>query len=599
MIITLDYETAWGDDYTLSKMTTEAYVRDTRFKCHGVAVKFDGRPAAWFPPSVFENEKFRAAVRSSAMLAHHAQFDGLILSHHYDLRPALWLDTLSMARIAVPHERHSLDNLSKYFGLPGKMHQHLVNTKGVWNLTPDQWTSLGVMSCDDADKTYKIFQYIKGAIPKEEFSVIDMTIRMFTEPVLELDVPKLTAYHAEVVTNKQASLDEIGLTKKDLGQDETVAAKYRELGIEPDTKVTGKGNTKYAFAKTDQFMRDMLEDEDDRVANLTAARLGIKSTIEETRSTRLIEMAQRGTACVYLRYAGAHTTRWSGGDKLNWQNFSVRKTTTIRESIKPPTGYKAVTVDSSQIQCRIVNGLAGQQDVLERFRLKQDPYVGVASQFYGRQITKADKAERQFGKVVELGCGFQMGGKRFKEVCRIGPLGGDPIHISPEEAERAVQTYRQSHPFVARFWKDCDEYLNILMSKERSQIGPLELEDGAVWLPNGVPMWYDQQSWRPDKESGKPKRWAKIRGRWTTMYGGKFTENIVQALERVFIAERAAEIKKKYPIVNIEHDGIWLIAPIDDDQCIPYCVSILSRSPEWMPELPVDAEGVEGASFGK
>lgn len=418
MIITSDYETFFSDDFTLKKLTTEAYIRDPRFKTHGLALKFDASPAQWCSPEVLWNPEFRRAFEQSAALCHHAQFDGLIYSHHYNLRPALWLDTLSMARIAVPHERHSLDNLSKFFGMQGKQHHKLTDVKGVRDPSPPQLQTLGEMSCDDADKTYKIFTQIRDFIPAEEFRVIDMTIRMFTEPCLMLDEPKMRVYHGKVVAQKQDALAELGLTKTDLGQDETVAAAYRKLGVEPDKKTTAKGNVKYAFAKTDQFMRDMLEDEDERVANLTSARLGIKSTLNETRCERLLGMTQRGgTLPVYLRYAGAHPTRWSGGDSLNWQNFPRNERDgspgEIRRSILAPPGYAIVVADESQVECRVLNWLAGQWDVIEKFRNREDPYIGIASQFYGEDVYKPKKDDprkaemekmRGTGKQLELSC---------------------------------------------------------------------------------------------------------------------------------------------------------------------------------------------------
>ena len=121
--IALDCETYYADDYTLSKMTTEAYVRDPRFETIGVGLKIgdtrEGR--LWL-----EHEEFRAfAARVDwshvGVVMHHANFDALILSHRYGVRPGFIIDTLSMARTFVPADvGGSLKRLARYFEIGEK-----------------------------------------------------------------------------------------------------------------------------------------------------------------------------------------------------------------------------------------------------------------------------------------------------------------------------------------------------------------------------------------------------------------------------------------------------------------------------------------------
>lgn len=595
MIITADAETYFDNDYNLSKMTTEAYVRDPRFKLHGYAIKIDDAPARWFtqvPEHIWQ------LIDQSPVLFHHAQFDGLIMSHHCDTRPALFLDTLSMARIAMPHHRHSLDALSKAFGLPGKQFQKLADVKGVRDPSPAQMQALGEMACDDADKTYEIFQRMKDYIPRDEFQIIDMTVRMFTEPVLRLDEPKLRVYHGQVVAQKEDTLAELGVTREDLQSADKFAAILRALGVDPPTKTSPKGNEIYAFAKTDDAMRDLLENEDDRVAAVAAARLGIKSTLNETRCERLLGMASRGPLPVYLRYAGAHTSRWSGGDKLNWQNFPRREKDgsdgQIRRSLLAPPGYKLVVGDCSQIECRVTNWLAGQWDVIERFRNKEDPYVGIASQFYGRTITKADQAERGTGKQLELSCGFGAGAETIQDTAKLG-IYGPPVHLEMADATRARDLYRSTHPYVVRAWRQGDYYLDICQAKATAQNwGPCEVADGAIWLPNGIPLWYDTQ-----RVGDEGEQWVLIRGRWHKYYGAKLFQNVVQALARVALSEAMLRIAARYRLINCTHDEVWVLAAVDDTEALPYVLSQLSHTPEWAPGLPLDAEGAEGERYSK
>jgi DNA polymerase len=608
LIITLDFETLWSDDYTLSKMTTESYIRDSRFKAHGVAIKFDDGPTTWFLPAILEVPRVRAALEQSAVLCHHAQFDGLILSYHFGIRPALWLDTLSMARIALPHDRHSLDNLSKIFGLPGKMHQNLADVKGVQFPSWQQMQALGKMSCDDADKTYYIFQQIKDQIPNDEFRVIDMTIRMFTEPVLRLDEPRMRVYHGEVVKAKTDALAELGLTKKDLGSDEIVAAKYRDLGVEPDTKVTAKGNTKFAFAKTDQFMRDMLEDEDEHVAALTAARLGVKSTLNETRCERLLSMNARGPLAVYLRYCGAHPTRWSGGDSLNWQNFPRNEKDgrpgEIRASIMAPPGHKIAVCDLSQVECRVLNWLAGQHDVVAKFANREDPYIGIASKFYGREVYKPQKDDplraemekmRGTGKQLELSCGYGAAAASIIETAKRGTY-GPPVYLTEEEGERAKNLYRSTHRAVVNMWYQTAEMaLRVLEERGHMTWGPLEIDDGAIWLPSGLPMPYDAF-----KRNEHGEVLCLIRGRWRKMWGTKLVQHVCEALARTIISQAMLRIQANgYQPRNTTHDELWVVTPLDDTNVVAYLESELRKTPTWAPGLPLDAEGTEGERYAK
>lgn len=598
MIVTLDWETYFDAEYSLSKMTTEAYVRDPRFKVHGLAIKYGAAPAGWL---AFDNTNIvqqslpylRDVLSRSAVLCHHAQFDGLILNHHFGIRPKLWLDTLSMARIALPHHRHSLDKLSQAFGLPGKQHQKLADVKGVRDPSPAQLQALGEMACDDADKTYKIFQQIKDYIPREEFAVIDMTIRMFTEPCLELDVPKLSAYHKQVVAQKADTLAKLGVSREILQSADKFADVLRSLGVEPPVKTSPKGNTIFAFAKTDEGMRELLDSDNDDVAAVAAARLGIKSTLNETRCERLLSMSSRGRLPVYLRYAGAHTSRWSGGDSLNWQNFprleADKSPGQIRGSIKAPPGYKLVVADLAQIECRMLNWLAGEQRVLDEFRAGADVYSNQASRFYGRTITKADKIERQIFKSAEVGCGYGMGAPRFEIYCK---QSGVPIDTAM--AQSAVGTYRETHPFVTRLWKNADFYLNVLRDGGYMSWGPMEVADGAIWLPNGIPLWYDKQ-----KVGEEGDRRVLIRGQWRYMYGPKLVENVVQALSRVVLSQAMVRIAPRYRPVNTTHDEVIVLAPVDDAEALPYVCSELKATPTWAPGLPLDAEGSEGERYSK
>lgn len=310
-LIVIDFETFFDkENYTLRKMTTEAYLRDPRFEVHGCGIKFPGEPARWYrklPAIDWQN---------TAIICHHAHFDAGILAFHYGIRPALIIDTLSMARAIVgTHIKANLNNLSERFGLPAKfVPYHLFEGKH-WNeLDRPVQQQVAAGCCHDVELCWDIFCRLAKQFPAEEYALVDATVRMFTEPCLVGDTDKLVGLWREEEVERNQLLDQLRVSGSDLRSDEAFAELLRDEGIEPPLKKTTAGET-YAFAKTDQFMRDLQDDDRVRVSALAAARLAQRSNIVQTRSKRLAEMSTRGPLPVYLGFCGAHTTRWGGGDK--------------------------------------------------------------------------------------------------------------------------------------------------------------------------------------------------------------------------------------------------------------------------------------------
>ena len=604
-LITLDFETYFADDYTLSKMTTEEYIRDPRFKPHLVGIKVGENPATWVPPDWLRGAEARALIKTNALLAHHAQFDGLILAHHFNLRPALWFDTLPMARLMFGTEvGGSLAKLAKHFGLPEKSVPYDL-FKGERDLPYDIMQALGAGCAHDVELTYIIFKRLLPAFPKAEWKIIDQTVRMFTEPQLRLDRPRCEAYLAEQRGSKERLLARIGATKEEMAS----SAQFKELlerqGVPCPMKPSPTDPLKEipALAKTDQGMKELLEHENETVAAMAAARLGVKSTIGETRAERLLGMDRRGPLPVYLKFAGAHTVRFSGADKVNWQNL----TPVLKKCIVAPPGHRIVTVDSSQVECRGVNWLAGQQDVLDKFAEGRDIYSENASSFYGHPVVKAKEkddpamyAKRHLGKTIELGCGYGMSAPKFQIVCRQGALGGPPILLSDDEAKGAVNLYRQTHAAVVRFWKQGDTMLEALAAGATCDWGPLKIHRQAIWLPNGTPLWYRGLK-RHQGDRGRLE-WTIDRGRGPQrIYGALVVENITQALfSGLLIREAMIRIGARYPVVLQVHDDITYLAPdAEADEALAFGLAETRRVPSWCPGIPLDAEGGHSERYDK
>jgi DNA polymerase len=498
-----------------------------------------------------------------------------------------------MARLALPHfKSYSLESLAKHFGLPSKTVPYNL-FKGVRDLPPETQRLLEEGCKHDVELTYEIFKRLLPFVSKEELQVIDLTIRMYTEPTLQLDTERMHAYLDKTIGDKEELLRKCGVSEEELASSAKFASCLRALGVEPPTKISKTtGKETLALAKTDAAFKELCDSDNPLISALCAARLGVKSTIAETRAGRMLSAASRGPLPVYLKYYGAHTGRWSGGDKMNWQNFP--RGGEIRQSILAPEGYVLCVVDLSQIECRMLNWLAGQEDVLDAFRNGRDLYCEAASRFYGRNITKTDKAQRQIFKSVELGCGYGMGATKFKDYAR---QSGSPV--SEAEAADLIKFYRHSHEMVCRFWRKCEQKLAFLSTyaKEgmKDSLGPVDFYDGKIVYPNGGYQVLHGLHKNEDNE------WHyTLRGRDQKVYGGLLAENITQALSRVLLSQAMLEIAKRYKIVMSTHDEVVYLAPESEaEEAYQFGVRVMTTNPAWCKNLPLAAEGGYARNYSK
>lgn len=650
-MITLDFETYYAADYTLSKMTTEEYVRDPRFKCHMVGLKFDTNPACYYPPEILHVQAIRDLITTQPVLCHHAHFDGLILGHHFGLRPGMWLDTLSMARLVLPHSKsHSLGKLAEAYQVGQKNLGFLTAVKGHRDLSTDQFESLGAYCAADVEMTYELFQRMKVNFPVEEFQLIDQTVRMFTQPVLWLNAPRLTLFNDAVIREKAAALAQLGITKQQIRSNETMCQVLLYLGVEPPMKPSptnptlacrctnvqdlngnwhegqepdpgcldcgGFGeidNLVPAFAKTDDGMKALLAHDDYRVQAVAEARIDAKSTLTESRCARLLSAWSRGALPVYINYAGAHTLRWSGGDKMNWQNLptvtfkdgqecvGAAQKGEIRRSVVAPDGYVIGVADAAQIECRALNTLAEQWDIVQMFSDGRDIYSEGATKFYGRVVTKADKTERWLGKRMELGCGYGIGWAKFQTQCRQGDPSGMSVILDDDTAKNAVKSYRWNHAQVTTLWKHAAVILQALYDRvENMAWGPMVVHQGRIYGPGG--SWLDYTNLFCN-DGAKRDRWYTIdrHGKHARMYGPKLVENVIQWLCRIILGAAMLRMRSRgIWIATCTHDETVAVLPeLQAQSQLAIMMEEIKRPVPWMPHLPLDAEGGFAREYSK
>jgi DNA polymerase len=621
-IVTIDFETYYDQKFSLSKMTTEAYIRDPQFEIIGVGIKVNDYPTDWYAGD--NVGKFLKSLDYSkrAILCHNTAFDGAILAWHFGINPRLWLDTLSMARpLHNLTVGGSLAALTTHYGL-GKKGDEVVQALGKHkaDFTAEELAKYGEYCINDVELTHALFNKLKVGFPSSELLVIDQTLRMYTEPVIELDVPLLEKHLEEVRTRKRMLLTDLGLTgvseealTKMLMSNEIFAKYLKNLGIDPPTKISARtGKEAWAFAKTDKGMTDLLEHPDERVQAVVTARLGTKSTIEETRTESLIGVAGRGRLPIMLNYYGAHTGRFSGGDKLNLQNLPSRGNTTIRRALKAPEGQLLVSCDSSQIEARTVAWVAGQDDLVQAFRDKRDVYSEFATEVYGRAITKDDKIERFVGKTCILGLGYGMGAEKLRRTLEIGQAGMS-VAMELYEAERIVRIYRAKNFKIVQLWQKMGNMLSHMVNGLNGSIcDAVSYSNQGILLPNKLLIKYPalRQNGSGFEYIGDARTYRKaVRDRvttgateditWTKIYGGKATENLVQALAAIVIREQMAKIGQHYHVAFQVHDEIIISTPDGKiTQAEQQLVAVMSTPPKWAHDFPLACESGHAKNYG-
>lgn len=612
-IFTVDFETYYDKEYSLSRMATEDYVEDDRFQIIMVGVKRNDEPTEVFSSkteSEYAHWLREKGVHRGAVLCHNTMFDGLILQTRLGITPPMLLDTLCMAQCLLKpyHRSITLANCLKHENSPLSKGTAVYDMIGrrLESLTHSEFQRYATYCSDDVDGEYWLFNKLKSRLPKDEYLIIDMTLRMYIEPQFVLDREILQGVYDDERTNKKKLLAAIPkhIEQSQLTSNPKFAEVLDKLGVTVPYKISPTTlKPTYAFSKNDPEWKD-LEDEyadDPTVSAILAARLGVKSTIGETRARRFLDIADKyGTLRVPLRYYGAHTGRYSGMEKINCQNLpripkESRSRNHLRYALSAPDGMVVLASDLSQIEARLNAWLSGCNALLQVFQDRGDPYCVFASKAYNRTITKADQAERFVGKTCILGLGYGMGWKKLQATLRKDGM------ITPDrEAQRYVDVYRSIYQEIPALWYRCDDIIVEMASGNSMQmIGPCLATRDRITLPNGMQITYHNLRYIDTK---KYSGWSfEFGGRPKMLWGGTMVENIVQSLARITISEQMVAIRKILglrPVLQA-HDEIVYIVPEDRaDEYQESILKIMKTPPSFAPDLPIDAEAAWGKTYG-
>ena len=617
--ITLDFETYYAQGFSLSNLTTEEYIRHENFQVIGVGIKINEEEPRWITGSHLhiKAELDKIDWQSTILLCHNTLFDGAILSFIFNIVPHIYLDTLGMARAKHGVDvGGSLKFLAPYYNLGVKGEEvHDAKGKRLEDFDKEELKQYGEYCKNDVELTYKLYNCLAQDFPANELKLIDLTIRMFTQPTLRLDDALLLDRLDEIKVEKENLLsslkerlkcDTSECVRKKLASNKQFAGLLIDFNIEPPLKISKTtGKETFALAKNDEGFIALTEHDDPFIQQLCAVRLGTKSTIEESRIERFLSIASRnkGRLPIPLKYYGAHTGRWAGSDKVNFQNLPSRdkKKKALKNAVEAPLGSVVINCDSSQIEARILVWLAGQTDVVQWYKEGRDVYCEFASTVYDRTITKADATERFVGKTCTLGLGYGTGWSKLQHTLKTSPPGAI---LDDQECQRLVKVYRKVNDRVIKLWEKCDKALkDIVFWDENSKpyyLGEhkcvLVTKEGLK-LPNGLYIKYPEL--KIEKEDGKDKFVYKSRKGYISIWGGSVVENVVQALARIIVGEQMIAINEKYKPVLTVHDAIVCIATNEDkDNAIKYISDIMSTPPQWGSDLPIACETKFGESYG-
>ena len=651
-ILTIDFETYWDSkNYTLSKLTTEEYIRHGLFHAFGMGVHEFGSdaPTQWIRGDDLPEYLSGIDWGRTAVLAHNAQFDIAILSWRYNVRPTFIFDTLSMARALRGVEvGNSLARLATAFSLPPKG-TAVYSTDGLKSISREVEKELADYCAHDVYLCEEIFKHLVAGYPTSELRLIDMTLKMYTEPVLLLDKLMLVNAIESEREAREELLARLGVTDAALASNGQFAELLRTLNVEPPTKKK-KPTTKtphpkgvnFAFAKTDAMFQAMLNGDNEDVASLCEARLKVKSTTERTRAQRFLEISQRGPLPVPLSYYGALSGRWtaSKGSAINMQN--LKRKSFLREAIMAPNGCQLVVGDLSQIEPRVLAWYADYEDMLNIFRSGVDVYAAFGSQMFNIPgMTKDSHPDlRQSAKSALLGCGFMLGWAAFAGKLLTGFLGAPPIRYNKDfarklgvdaayvdkfldwddnvikmleiphtctdkellihcvAAKKIIDIYRNTaHPVVS-FWDMCSGLIDSSLAQGREfRYKCVTFRKGEIELPNGMKLLY------PDLRRVKDD---KGRSQWvygpdaTKLYAGKITNNIVQGTARIVMTDGMLRVSKRYPIKGTVHDELIAVVPnAEVDDAKTWVLAQMTMEPRYMPGIPLEADGGAHRRYGQ
>lgn len=643
-IVTLDAETYWDAEYSMSKLSPLEYVLDPRFELISMAIKVDDAPASvHFGLGPIREAMAQIDWSQAFCIGHNMSgFDAYILAYRLGIHPKVWGCTMAMARpLYAKTVGLALAKLVKHLGLGAKDNTILLNTRGkrLADFTPAELQAMGVYNIADTDQCYALFQKLRPHFSPAELWQIDALIRMRTEPVFELDAPLLEtaltierdqkrkalyalAKELEFVDCDIAVKDEDGTAeevRKVLASAQQFSKLLERLGAEVPTKPspTNPKVTIPALAKSDEAFLKLQEHPNPLVASAARCRLGVKSTLLETRIEKFLAAGRLagGKLPIPLRYCGADTTGRDSGEEYNPHNLprinpdKPKVTDALRRSLKAPEGHVVIVADQSGIELRVNHFLWQVEESMALYR--QNPVADLYRAFGPTLFVDATpesltKSQRQVCKIAQLGLGFGAGPSTFRRIAKT-QAGIDIPLVAEGDAlscEMVVDRWRSKYRRIRDGWYRCHDMLPYIVRGSRVPVDPWGLVHTCaegLRLPSGRIIRYPALREEIDEDTGSVDWWYAEGRHKARIYAGKITENIVQALARDSIFDATIEFYRRTgrrPALRVHDELVYVVPEKDAPRLLELLQSILRTPPKWWPELVVWSEGDVAGCYG-
>lgn len=579
----LDYETYYDKSCSIRTLGPLGYFSHPDFDAYMVSVVGDEGTNFVGHPKDFD----WSLLNGNIVLSHNASFDETL--YLYGVEKGWW-DSCS------PAEWHCTADMAAYCRLPRSLKGSTAELFGLKvdkstrdNMSGKRWEKMtdefkkevSDYALKDSELCLKLWEAKKDEWPEREREISRIN-RKIVQGGIPIDTGLL---QNQLVSIKQTLFDAeqnipwIG--EKPLLSRAAFDAQCRLVGLEPPT----------SLAEADEDAQKWLEQHSQNHKWISAVKdwrriNSLKKKLESFDYATMPDSRFYG-GCMYF---GAHTGRFSGsGGNLNLQNlprsdlFGVN----LRHLINPTDNRRLVVVDLSQIEVRTLCWLAGDEEMMSEIAETEDIYEAFAIRFgmwnpKDGILKKENPALRHDVKAMVLGCGYGAGAKRFAVMSNI-----------PEaEAQKRIDTYRKKMIKVTKLWNKYNQ--GIRRAHQASKQLPTEF---TVDLPSGRTLNYglltkfaDRMGSNPQYQATLPRNGKKLPVR---LWGGLVAENASQALARDIFSDMLLRIHNAgYKIIMHVHDEVVIEEDTDkSDQTIEEIIRIMSTPPEWIPDIPLAAEG--------
>lgn len=547
-VLTVDFETYYDREYSLSKMTMIEYIMDGRFQPIMMSYAINDEPVQ----NVIGYPNIKRILDSidwnnTVLNAQNTAFDATIIRARFGHTARYYTDTMAMARVTAAHvfEGASLAAIAKVLQANGvhvppkgkevesALGMHLYNAySGTPYIAKKATTEPDEMQrgltllmsyveyCNnDVHLAREAFKYFTKMITPDEMQYGDMILKCYIEPSLYLDLPIIeeeiariherdeqrARYVADQYFNgNQAELRSVCRSVPKFTEFLQGLGGKLEHEIDEDTDYSfiipskyseKKGRVEPCYSKTFPPVIEMC-DRIDEIGDIFRTKLAMSSSIELSRAERFRAIAKIG--CGFgMPYvvSGAHTHRLGGADKLNVQNLSSGRkegqSNALKRSISAPPGHKVVVFDSSQIELRTGSYIAGDHATLNLFVAGKDPYSQQAALIYGGN---PDEIKKLAKSGVEPYASIQRPAGKASLLSNIYGTGAVGfmnyaklmgVNMTLEEAQHIVKVYRETHPEVVATWNACEVALRGMIAGASGYFGG---PDGKLFYYDGARM---------------------------------------------------------------------------------------------------------------